>query len=145
MTIFCHSFAEIVEVIGKTLLLLADVKFLDIIYQLLLKAVLVVFHLGYGAESIDDALAYLFYTRLLVGLNFRHKLLDVVDLLGKLALKGCTLLTTEVNKLLKSHLDAIPCNSPLAIGENLQIGLGHHIRHPQQSGENVLWLGYACC
>ena len=46
MTFLFHCLTEIVEVIGKSLFLLTDVEFFDIIYQFLLKTVFVILHLG---------------------------------------------------------------------------------------------------
>ncbi len=42
MTFLIHGLAEILQVVGKALLLLADVELLDVVDELLLQAVLVV-------------------------------------------------------------------------------------------------------
>ena len=60
-------------------------------------------------------------------------------------MKGGTLLATEFNELLKSILYGIMSHRPLSVGEHLLIGLGHHIWHSQECGEDILRLGNACC
>ena len=60
-TFFLHSLAEVLQMVGQTLLLLADVELLDVVNELLLEAVLVVVNLGNLLQTIDDALANLLH------------------------------------------------------------------------------------
>ena len=63
----CHSLAEVVEVVGEALFLLRDVKLLDVVDKLLLKAVLVVVDFRNLLQSVDDALTDFLHTRVLDG------------------------------------------------------------------------------
>ena len=75
-----HGFAEIIEMIGKALLLLADVEFLYIVDKFLLEAVLVVVHAFEFFEARFEAFAYLGHAALLEGNDLLHKGGDVVEL-----------------------------------------------------------------
>ena len=123
--------------VGKALLLLADVELLDIVDKLLLKAVFVVLNLGDGTQSVNDASANLLHARLLVRLNALQQSLYVVYLLAELLLQRRTLLLAERHERIDSLVDSLARHRPLLVGERLYLHLRHHIRHAQQREEPV--------
>ena len=127
-----HGLAEILQMIGQALLLLADVQLLNIIYQFLLQAVLVVFCPGNLLQAVDDALANLLYPTLLVWFYRQHQPFNIVSLLGKLLLQGRTLLGTEIHQMLYSLADTLSRHGPFLITENLNLCLRQHVRHAHQ-------------
>ena len=92
---FCHSLAEVSQVIGKTLLLLTDVQLLDVVDEFLLKSVLVILYVGYLLESIDNACAYFFNTCLLEWLDAEQELLYIVNLFAEFLLQRSALLGSD--------------------------------------------------
>ena len=77
---------EVFEVVCQSLLLLVDIKFLNIINQFLLKTVLVVVYLRNLLEAIDNLFSNLWYTALFERLNTLQEVSDIVNLLSKLLL-----------------------------------------------------------
>ena len=134
---FCHRLAEVSQVIGKTLLLLTDVKFLDVVYEFLLKAVLVILYVGYLFESIDNACAYFFNTCLLEWLDAEQKLLYIVNLFAKLLLQRSAFLCAECNELVDGFVDGGICHLPLFGSERFCLSLRHDVGHAQKSDKPV--------
>ena len=138
--VFVHCLAEVVQVVCQSLFLLADVQLLDVVYQFLFKSVLVIFHLGYACQSVDDALAYLFHSRLLVWFDFSQQFFDIVNLLLELPLQGGTFLSAECQELFQCVVYALSYPGPFLVGQFLYLRPCHHVRHAQNGGEDVLWL-----
>ena len=134
---FCHRLAEVSQVIGKTLLLLTDVEFLDIVDEFLLKSVLVILHVGYLLESIDNACAYFFNTCLLEWLDAEQKLLYIVNLFAEFLLESSALLGAECNKLVYGFVDGCICHLPLFGSERFGLCLRHDVGHAQKSDKPV--------
>ena len=94
---FAHGFAEVLQVVGQSLLLLADVELLDVVYQLLLQPVLVVLHAWNLQQPVDDARTNLLNAALFVGLNRSQERLDIVDFLIELLFQRSTFLCAEIH------------------------------------------------
>ena len=86
MVFLRQCLAEIFQVVCQSLLFLADVEFLYVVYQLLLKSVLVIFHLWNACQTIYDALANLLNTTFLKRLYGSQKGFYVVYFLLKFLL-----------------------------------------------------------
>ena len=110
-----QGFAEIFQVVSQALLLFANVELLDIINQFLLKAVLIILNVGYALQAINNAGTYLLNTSFLPRLNAVQQLLNVVNLLSKLLLKGSTLLLTEVDQFVNSLFNSGTGYGPLSV------------------------------
>ena len=132
-----HGLAEVLQVVGQTLLLLADVQLLDVVDELLLQTVLVVLHAGNLLQPVDDALANLLHAALLVGLDAGQQLLDVVNLLLKLLFKGGTLLLAEVHQCLDGLFHSLAGSGPLVVAQHLLLRLRQHVGHAQQRVHRV--------
>ena len=83
---FTHSFSEIAEMIGKALLLLVDVEFLNIEDEFLFEAVLIVVHSKAFLQAIKDTFAYFLRTFLFVGSNAMKQGFDIIKFLLELFL-----------------------------------------------------------
>ena len=129
--------------VGQSLFLLADVKLLYVVYQLLLQSVLVVVGFGNVAQAIGDACAYLLDAALLVRLQAVEQLLDVVHLLGELLHQCFALLQAEVLQLCESLIDSLHGHLPLLVAELFHLGAGGHVGQPQQGLEPVRGFGNA--
>ena len=124
--------------VGQALFLFVDVELLDIVDELLLQTVAVVFDIGDALEPLDDALANLLDARLLVGLDAGQQAGDIVDVLVELHSQGLTLLLTEVDEQADGLFYGLSDGQPLLVGERLYLGLAHHVGH---SGEQVEPVG----
>ena len=127
----------------QALLLLTDIEFLDVVDQLLLQTILVVVHPRNLLQTLHDALLDLLHATLLVGLDLCQQHGDIIDLLGKLLLKGCTFLCTEIHQILQGLAHGVLHRRPLFVGQLLCIRLCQHVRHTEQSVEPVIWYGDA--
>ena len=103
----------------------------------MLQTVLVVFYTRNLLQAVDDARPDLLDAALLVGLDRSQQVGDVINLLCELLLQGCTLLRTEIDKVLQSLLHSIAGSEPLLFLEFLHICLRQHIGHAEQSVEPV--------
>ena len=126
--------------VGQALLLLADVEFFDIVDQLLLQTVLVVFHVRNLFQSSLDTGLDLLYTSLFIGLDVSQQLSNIVNLLRKLLLKGGTLLFAEVHETFQGIRHSPLHDGPLLVLEYLHIRLRQHIGHTGQGVQPVLRL-----
>ena len=97
MTFLIHGLAEILQVVGKALLLLADVELLDVVDEFLLQAVLVVIHIRNLLQTVNDVLSDLLHASLLVWLDAGKESLDVIHLLSKFLLESGSFLLAEGN------------------------------------------------
>ena len=140
---FAHGFAEVLQVVGQSLLLLADVELLDVVYQLLLQPVLVVLHAWNLQQPVDDARTNLLNAALLVGLNRSQERLDIVDFLIELLFQRSTFLCAEVHQGSYGLLYSLLYGTPLVVGQHLLFGFGQHVGHARQGVEPVLRLGNA--
>ena len=138
---FAHSLAEIIQMVGQTLFLLADVELFYVIDEFLLQAVFVVFHLRNLFQTIHDALAYLFHTGFLIRFDGSQECLDVVNLLSKFAFEGGTFLDAEVNQLLQSLFDGLLGSFPFFSSKLLALCFARYIGHTEQGVEPILRLG----
>ena len=118
--------------ISKSLFLFADIKFLNVIYQLLLQTVLIILHSWDLFQSVLNTSLDLLHTTLLVWLDIRQQLSDIVYLLSKLLLESCSLLNTKVNKTLQGIAQSTFHHIPLLIVECLYISLRQHIWHASE-------------
>ena len=76
-----HRFAEVFQMVGKSLFFFADVEFLNIVNELLFQAVFVVVNAFQFFQTLCQALADLFNARFLKRFDFSEKTLNVVDFL----------------------------------------------------------------
>ena len=128
--------------VGEALLLLADVELLDVVYHLLLQAVLVVLHVGNGGQPFHDALPYLLHALLLVGLDAGQQSGDVVQLLIELLLQSLALLPAERHELVDGLLHDVASHLPLLFRKFLQhLSARKHVRHADQRAPIVVRLG----
>ena len=118
--------------VGQALFLFADVQFLNIVNQLLLQTVLVIFRLRNLLQSVHDAAADFLHTALFVRFNAGQQLLDVVNLLGKFLLQCRPFLSTEVHQVLYGLTDSLACNNPLFVIQYLDLAFGQHVGHTDQ-------------
>ena len=127
--------------VRQALLLLADVKLLDIVDELLLQTVTVIVHTRNLLQAVHDAGLDLLHTPCLVRLYLCQQLLDVVNLLLELLLEGGTLLDTEVHEVLQGLSHSTSHHLPLCLVERLGICLRQYVRHPEQCVEPVFRHG----
>ena len=144
MSFLVHCLAEVLQVIAESLLLLADVEFLDVVDQFLLQSVLVVFDIRNLLQSVHDVGLDLLHARFLVRLYAGEQCLDVVHLLGELLLQGSTLLAAELDEVVHSLVDGLLCSLPFLVCQFFHIGLGRHVGQAQQRSIPVGGLRNAC-
>ena len=144
MTFLIHGLAEILQVVGKALLLLADVELLDVVDEFLLQAVLVVIHIWNLLQSVNDVLSDLLHASLLVWFDASQERLDVIHFLSKFLLKSGSFLLAEGYEMVHSLANCIFCHFPLLIAQFFHIRLRCYIRKTQQSAVPVGWLRNAC-
>ena len=127
--------------IGQALLFLADIKFLNIVDQLLLQAVLIIVHTWNLQQTVDDTRPDFLHAALLVWLNRGQQRSDIVNLLRKLLLQGSTFLGTEIHQILQCLLHCFTGSLPLFLLKLLHIRLSQYIGHTEQCIEPVLRQG----
>ena len=128
--------------IGKALLLLADVELLDVVDHLLLQAVLVVLHVGDGGQPFHDALAYLLHALFLVGFDAGQQSGDVVQLLLDLLLQSLALLPAECHELVDGRLHDAASHLPLFFRKFLLcLSAQEDVRHADERVPVVVRLG----
>ena len=116
MTFLIHGLAEILQVVGKALLLFADVELLDVVDELLLQTVLVIIHIRNLLQTVYDVLADLLHACLLVWFNAGKESLDIIHFLGEFLLQGSSFLLAEVAQMADSLANCIFCHCPLLVG-----------------------------
>ena len=72
-----------------------------------------------------------------------EELLNVVDLLAKLLLKGGTLLCPELYELVDRLVHGLACHVPLFVVEHLCLCACGHVGHAEKQREPVGGCGYA--
>lgn len=95
------------QVVGKALLLLADVELLDVVDEFLLQAVLVVIHIRNLLQSVNDVLSDLLHASLLVWFDASQERLDVIHFLSKFLLKSGSFLLAEGYEMVHSLANCI--------------------------------------
>ena len=126
--------------VGEALLFLVDIEFLDVVYHLLLEAVVAIVDFQ-AVEPVDNLLAYLVGALRLILFNLFEQGGDVMDFLFKLLLHGLALLTAESGEAMEGIANSLAHGLPLLIGGLGLCGLGlHHSRHAAQHAPPVLRL-----
>ena len=143
MPLFGHGLAEVFQMVGQPLFLLADVEFFDIIDEFLLQPVLVVVHFRNLFQPLHDVGPNLLHPRFLVRFDAGQQRSDVVYLLGELPLQSLPLLTAESHKRVDGLPDGPESSLPLSVGELFHLGLGRHVGHTEQCVKPVRGLGDA--
>ena len=99
-----HRLDEVVEMVDKAMLLLVDVKLLDVVDHLLFEAVLVVID-GQLLETVEQILTDALGAVLLVRLDLRKQGADVGDLFGEDAIERLAFLHAEIDQPIDSLLN----------------------------------------
>ena len=138
-----HRFAEVLEVVGQSLLLLVDVELLDVVNHLLLQAVLVVLHLRDRLQSLYDALANLLGPALLIRLDTLQEVRYVIELFRELVLQGSPFLTAELRQLLQRTANGFEGGLPFLFAQGVLRVARHYLGHAQQGTADVVGGGDA--
>ena len=99
--------------VGQSLFLFVDIKFLNVEDEFLFQSPFVVVHALEFGQSVGQALANALYASLFEGLDGVHEFFDAVQVLGKLLGKSLTLLTAEVNEVGNGLADGLANRLPV--------------------------------
>ena len=123
-----QSTDEILQMIGKALLLLIDIQFLNVINKFLLQAVLIIIHTQGLFQGIGDTFFDFNNTFFLVR-RYRFEQMSYIGyFLTEFLFQSSPFLFAEVHQMVDSFTDGSMYNRPLFVTQLLRFVLRHHIR-----------------